>query len=117
MRRRIVALAAALITLGISAAIVQGNTAYDPVSGAPVLQAVMAPISTAASRQLQALGPGTQVVECAPGLAQLQAGITPSRPLGFMQSHPGFTVLADGHCAMDKAITPSRVVPDNADVP
>jgi hypothetical protein len=66
-----------------------------------VLDPVQATLSPVAAEQLKALGPGSQLVECGPGVARLPPGLTPSRGMSFMRAHPGFAVLSDGHCAMD----------------
>jgi hypothetical protein len=83
------------------AAATVGSSPYDPDTGAPVLAPVTDQLSAEASAQMKALGPSVHVVECAPGLSKLPAGLRPSRPLGFAATHPGFVVLSDGHCAMD----------------
>lgn len=80
-----------------------GSSPYDPDTGAPKLAPVADQLSAEASVEMKALGPSVQVVECAPGLSKLPAGVVPSRPLGFAATHPGFVVLSDGHCAMDSA--------------
>jgi hypothetical protein len=116
-RRTIAGILVALVSMGLATATAQGNSPDDPVTGAPLLQPVTSPLSPLAEQQVQSLGPGARVVECAPGLAQLPAGVTPSRPLGFMQTHPAFTVLADGHCAFDTSIQPTRPIPQHLDAP
>jgi hypothetical protein len=77
------------------------GTSIDPNTQGPVLNPVQATLSPVAAEQLKALGPGSELVECGPGIAQLPSGLTPSRGMSFMRAHPGFAVLSDGHCAMD----------------
>jgi hypothetical protein len=101
------------LLVGVVGWTVAGDSPYDPVTGAPKLQPVSEALSGHAQFELDLLaqrhGSGIRVVECAPGVAKFPPGITRSSPPGFLESHRHFTILSDGHCAMDTS-TPGRVV-------
>lgn len=68
-----------------------------------------------AAEELARLPPGTQIVDCAPGLPQLPPGVRLSRQLGFFQEHPGFHTLSDGRCAFDPTAIPAPIRDDTVD--
>jgi hypothetical protein len=112
---RALAVAVGVLALALFAATALASSPFDSATGAPVLAPVDDPLSVQAGNQLEVMGPSVEVVECAPGVAKLPAGITPSRGLGFAQTHPGFQVLSDGHCVMDVTIRGSVIKPESAE--
>jgi hypothetical protein len=65
--------------------------------------------------EMRAIGPNVYVVECADGMPTLPPGITPTKPLGWPQTHPGYHVLSDGTCVFDPdpSAVPYSPVPVN----
>ena len=116
-KRSALAVIVASLFVGVVAAQVLGGALLDTKSGTVALAPVNATLSSTASEQLSAMGPGMTVVECAPGIVQLKPGFHSSREPSFMMTHPSFVVLADGHCAYDTSSTPAKLVPANVDSP
>ena len=115
MRLRLAIASVVLIVGTVTVATVAAGSSVDLVRQAPILNPVAEPVSPAAAQELKALGPGAQVVECAPGITSGPVGMTLSKTPDFMQTHPGFTELSDGHCAMDTSKTVVPMTPVSVD--
>ena len=67
--------------------------------------------------QLDALPPGTKIVDCLPGVPRLPQNVTMNRTAGFYQQRPGFHDLALGYCADDPDATAAPMRVDSVDGP
>ena len=86
-----------------------------PVPGTPLPSRLDVPLSPNDVLELRALGPDAYIIECLPGVERLPAGVHPSKPLGWPQTHPGYHILADGRCALDPDATPIPLSPAPVD--
>jgi hypothetical protein len=75
------------------------------------------PLPQHVQAQLDALPPGTRIVDCLPGVARMPEGLVVNRDPTFESWHPGFRYLADGYCADNPAATPIPIRMDSADGP
>lgn len=72
-------------------------------SSASVTQAVLpgGPLTSQAAAELARMPAGSHVVGCSPQLAKYGGDGVVFQALGFLDQHPGFGVLSDGHCVID----------------
>lgn len=116
-RRLFAGLAVSVALIAVVASQTLGRDVIDPKSGTVILNRVNDDVSPAAVAEMKLMPPGSTVVECAPGVPKLPAGVTPSRSMVFVMTHPGFAVLADGHCVYDTSAPVADLNAANLDTP